>query len=242
MIEAKKSRYFNYVFHIYNRWLLRRSFNQVTLSKDSYEPENKHGCIYMLNHSSWWDALILLYLNKTVLEADGIAMMGQEGLQRFPFFRKLGAFSIDTSSPGGIKSSLAYAAGQLARGKQLFIFPQGAETHLEKRPLRFFSGVAYLHEAVTEAPVVPILFYHGLFHHQLPDWYIHIGEPLVPDERWSRKDKTRYYETEMEKLLDNLKARVVEDRSDPFIPILRGRRGIGQTWSDLKAAVRGRSS
>lgn len=238
MIEARKSNAFTYFFHIYNRRLLRRSFHQIMLSKDSYQPINTQSCIYIVNHSCWWDGLIVFHLNQTILKIDGIVMMGREGLAKYPFFRKLGAFSVDTSSPGGIKTSLAYATRQLAAGKQLFMFPQGEETHLEKRPLRFFSGVAYLHQKLPEVPVVPILFYHGLFHHQLPDWYIHIGQPLMCDETCSKKEITRYYEAEVEQQLDSLKARVVSDSSESFTPILRGRKRIHETWGNLMAASR----
>jgi 1-acyl-sn-glycerol-3-phosphate acyltransferase len=124
MIAANKSRVFESLFYIYNRWLLRRSLRQILLRQDAYQPDKGTAGIYMINHSSWWDALILFYLNKTVMHVDAVAMMGEDGLRRFPFFRKLGAFSIDSSSRRDIKASLLYAKEQLAGGKSVFFFPQ----------------------------------------------------------------------------------------------------------------------
>ena len=98
MIEANKSAVFEAFFHIYNRWLIRRFFHQVLLTQEAYKPEQGKGSIYMLNHSSWWDSLMLFYLTKTVMNVDAVAMMEEEGLRRFPFFRKLGAFSINPAS------------------------------------------------------------------------------------------------------------------------------------------------
>ncbi|WP_416149621.1 lysophospholipid acyltransferase family protein [Salipaludibacillus sp. HK11] len=233
MIKANKKPLFENIFHSYNKYLLRRSFHQISLSKNSTVPTEKQG-IYLINHSSWWDSLILFYLNQEKLKLDAIAMMAEEGIERFPFFAKIGAFSVNPSSRKSLMESLHYASDQLHEEKHLFLFPQGEEVHLEKRPFNFFSGAAYLQESVSSTPVIPIVFYHGLFHHQLPEWFIHIGTPIEFDQETTRKEKTVVFEKQLEYELDYLKQMIIADQPKQFQTLLKGKQGIGHRWESLK--------
>ncbi|SER47109.1 lysophospholipid acyltransferase family protein [Salipaludibacillus aurantiacus] len=239
MIKAERKKAFEHIFHQYNRLLIKKSFNKVFITKNSYMPSSASGGLYLINHSSWWDGLFLFYLNQRLLKLDGIAMMGEDGLKRFPFFRKLGAFSVNPSSKRSLMESLTYASDELNRGKHLFLFPQGEETHLEKRPLSFFSGAAYLHDKNSDIPVIPVTFYHGLFHHQLPDWYIHIGKPLNMERDMNRHKKTKLFEDAVTFQLGELKQTVVNGQFKSFNVLLRGKQGIGQRWEYLKTWFKG---
>nr|WP_233254260.1 lysophospholipid acyltransferase family protein [Salipaludibacillus keqinensis] len=213
--------------------LIKRSFHQVSLTKSSSLPTQKRG-IYLINHSSWWDSLMLFYLNQKILKLDAIAMMAEDGMKRFPFFKKIGAFSVNPGSRRSLIESLSYAAEQLKNEKHLFLFPQGNETHLEKRPFNFFSGAGYLHDKAPSTPVIPVVFYHGLFHHQLPEWFIHIGEPITFPAQSSRKEKTYLFEKAAEHELEYLKKLVILDDPSKFRVLLRGKKGIGQHWEGFK--------
>ncbi|MFA9557967.1 lysophospholipid acyltransferase family protein [Evansella sp. AB-rgal1] len=232
MIKAKKSTSFEIVFSVYNKRLLRRHFHRICLMKHWDKPTNP--AIFLVNHSSWWDPLVLFYLNTSFLETDAIAMMSEEGLTRFPFFRKIGAFSISQTSRKSIIRSLNYASEQISEGKSVFIFPQGKEIHLEKRPLSFFSGAAYLSEKHPTIPVIPITFYHSLCHYQLPEWYITIGEAIrVPNFR-NRKEGTNEFEKRMESQLDELRVLVIEEKKDTFTTILQGKTGVSVKLEKFK--------
>ncbi|MGJ9382454.1 hypothetical protein [Salipaludibacillus sp. CF4.18] len=86
--------------------------------------------------------------------------------------------------------------------------------------------------------MIPIAFYHGFFHHQLPEWYVHIGQPLSIPKEVPRKDKTHYLEKETEILLDTLKTRVMADEPQLFNVLLEGKKGIGETWEAFKKHIR----
>ncbi|MBU9714745.1 lysophospholipid acyltransferase family protein [Evansella tamaricis] len=189
-----------------------------------------------MNHSSWWDSIILFYLNKTLLKVDGIGMMSLEGLTRFPFFRKIGAFSVDRSSIRSMIHSLQYASKELTNGKHLFLFPQGEELHIETRPLRFLSGASYLHEKNKNIPIIPITFYHSLVHHQLPEWYIHIGDKMsIPTT--TRKETTSLMESIMEKNLDWLREKAINEHPGTFKLLLKGKESFADKL-DLKRRLR----
>lgn len=237
MIKAEKNNLFIRLFHLYNRFLIGRSFHRLLLTKHSTLPSGEIGAIYLINHSSWWDSLILFYLNTSVFKMDAIAMMDEDGLKRFPFFRKIGAFSVDRHSAKSLVSSLKYASGELGSGKHLFMFPQGGEMHLEQRPYSFFQGAAYLHDLNPDLPVIPISFYHGFFHHQFPEWYIHVGEPLSFYNVSGRRAKTDFFEMEMERQVAGLKQLVMADKQEKFITLFKGRRGVGERWESLKKRI-----
>jgi 1-acyl-sn-glycerol-3-phosphate acyltransferase len=231
MIKAANNRQFEKLFHLYNKQLISKNFHGLYQLKNSVPPP-KNGAIIMVNHSSWWDPLMLFYLNHTLWHTDAVAMMDEAGLLRFPFFSKLGAFSVNSRSPRSVKYALDYASSRLREGKNVFLFPQGNEYPLEKRPLSFFGGAGYLKWRVPTAPVVPVVFYHGLFHEQRPEWFVHSALPLEGAPSWNRKRWTLEAEKIMTLELEFLKQAVLEGSS--FNPLLQGKIGFAQRWENTK--------
>ncbi|ADU32223.1 lysophospholipid acyltransferase family protein [Evansella cellulosilytica] len=232
MIKAERSVLFEHMFSVYNKHLLRKHFHCIYLARRG---EKRAGpAIYLVNHSSWWDPLVLFYLNHAVLKENAVAMMSEDGLTRFPFFRKIGAFSVNRQARKSIMTSLQYASEQLKEGKSVFLFPQGEEVHIEKRPLTFFSGAAYLVEKQPSLPVIPISFYHSFFHHQLAEWFISIGKPISIPQRATRKEITALFEKKMTFELDHLRTLAMTEQIDDFQLILHGKSGISEKLESCK--------
>lgn len=232
MKKAANNEVFEHLFHLFNQKLIQRHFHSIYLSDYSAALPQKSSII-IVNHSSWWDPLMLFYLNQSTWKLDALAMMNEEGLNRFPFFQKLGAFSVDPKSPRSIFKSLNYAAEELQRGRHIFIFPQGREAALEKRPLEFFNGAGYLKHKIPTAPVIPVTFYHGLFHHQKPEWFIHTGSPITGAPSWDRKKWTEIMEGRVTQDLNNLRNDVLQEKQT-FSPLLLGSQGISANWEKFK--------
>ncbi|ADH99714.1 lysophospholipid acyltransferase family protein [Salisediminibacterium selenitireducens] len=241
MIEAARDPKFVKLFHVYNLHLLKKSFHHIGLSKTSIHPDRiPDSSLFLINHSSWWDPLLLFYVNEVWLKKDGIAMMDQNGLERFPFFRKLGAYSIDASNRRAILTSLKYTARKLDQGTSVFLFPQGKETHIDQRPLDFMPGASFIQEKSPHVKVVPISFYHHFFHHQRPEWFVHIGEPLSFRPDLSKTERTAYYEERMTAQLDVLKETAMDNDDDAFVTLLRGKPGVGDRLETFTSAVKRR--
>ena len=64
-------------------------------------------------------------------------MMDEPGLKQYPFFRKLGAFSINREQPKEIVQSLRYSKKLIDQNMPVWLFPQGEIQHQEIRPLEF---------------------------------------------------------------------------------------------------------
>ncbi|TRZ39727.1 acyl-phosphate glycerol 3-phosphate acyltransferase [Niallia circulans] len=220
MIYAKKDVVFNKFFSIFNKRLLAYSFDKIYWQASSKLPSGPY--IFVCNHSSWWDGLIYFQLTKTVIQQDLYIMMHEQGLKQFPYFKKLGAFSIDRSSPKETIKTMRYAEMLLNKGKSVWVFPQGDEYHLEKRPLQFQPGALYLQEKVPEIPVIPVCFYYSFAHKRKPEVWIKAGNPLFSTDLPGvlRQEKTLSLEKKCTDALDELKGEVISEKTKHFVNLL----------------------
>lgn len=96
MIRAVKSKPFNRIFALYNHYyLLRRRFRSFTLTgsldpqvdiRDNSPIEATRPVIYFMNHSSWWDGLLLYHAARQTSRGDHYVMMEEQQLQQYAFF------------------------------------------------------------------------------------------------------------------------------------------------------------
>lgn len=96
MIRAVKSKPFNRIFALYNHYyLLRRRFRSFTLTgsldpqvdlRDNSPIDPNRPVIYFMNHSSWWDGLLLYHAARQTSRGDHYVMMEEQQLQQYAFF------------------------------------------------------------------------------------------------------------------------------------------------------------
>ncbi|WP_406686904.1 lysophospholipid acyltransferase family protein [Rossellomorea vietnamensis] len=223
MIEPKKSKRFQQLLSGYLTYQLKKHFYRVWIEdqRDSFQQGSGH--LVLANHSSWWDGLIVFYLNHHVIKEDSFAMMSQKGMEDFPFFRKIGAFSVNPYSPKDLITSLKFAEKCLQEKKTVWIFPQGMEEHLEKRPLSFMSGPGYLYERNAEILVTMVTFYYTFRHDQRPELFIRIGrENLDRSQLSTREEVTGHLRMGMETRLDGLKKDIIHENISSFELLLKG--------------------
>ncbi|WP_322924014.1 lysophospholipid acyltransferase family protein [Paenibacillus campi] len=184
MIAANKSAAFEHMFVRYNDWyLLRRNFHSFMMQGQLDVVPAGQPAVYMMNHSSWWDGLLVYHALKRTSSAEHYMMMEQRQLERYRFFGKIGAFSIDKDSPVDIRQSMRYGGQLLSLGHRVWIFPQGEIRHLDTRPLGFRSGISLLlRQSSVHIPVIPVTLYYGLFQHSRLQAGLMIGQPIV--EQW----------------------------------------------------------
>lgn len=223
MIQAKKSALFERAFALYLMPSIHRSFSHL-YGRNIRPP--KGPALIISNHSSWWDGLLFFFLNRRVWNLDVHIMMHEHGLKEFPFFRRLGAFSIDRSNPKDILASLRYAENLLKQGKTVILFPQGDEYHLETRPLEFHTGVLYLMEKCPEIPLVPVRFYYSMRRDKHPEVWIDQGDSLTLDDipAGTRHERTLWLQERETAALDQLKKEVLNENYGEFQEMLKRRR------------------
>ncbi len=178
VIPMAESLMFKRLFRPYAMWLFRRRFDAVYF-KGEYRPGSLDSTVWYMNHYTWWDALIPFLLNELLHKQNLLAIMDEVQVRKYPFFRKLGAFSVDRSNPRKAVQSLKYAADCLTQEQMgLYIFPQGAIRPEMERPIKFESGLAWLYQSCPSIDFVPIATTMNTRFSDKPRLYIRSGIPI----------------------------------------------------------------
>ncbi|WP_010192095.1 lysophospholipid acyltransferase family protein [Bacillus sp. m3-13] len=221
MIPAKKSKRFDYFFHQFNKRFLRFHFKGIYYAKGEHASLPPSPALYIVNHSTWWDSLVVFHLNQVVTKQESYVMMHEKGIREFPFFRKIGAFSVNRDNPKDIVRSMNYAKERLKDGKTLWLFPQGDEKHLEIRPLGFLPGAVHITKN-TAIPIVPVCLYYTFTGERKPEVYIKVEDPVYYSQLAgnSSKEKNQSLEDRYTILLDKVKQDVIQQTTSHYQSLL----------------------
>ncbi|MBM7647882.1 1-acyl-sn-glycerol-3-phosphate acyltransferase [Bacillus ectoiniformans] len=235
-MKSRKNAFFIRFFRPYVKFLLKKHFYRVHINDQAWS-STKGSKLFLPNHSNWWDGLVIFYLNEAVTKQDSYSMMSEDGLKQFPFFGKIGAFPV-SDSPKKLLASLKYAIELIKEEKSIWIFPQGKEEHLEKRPFHFMNGPAYLIDKQPGIEVYPIAFYYTFMHDQKPELFIKIGT-AVNGEKLAHKEKNQITEEladRLERLVDEVREHAMEGERSHYRILVNGRKTISewlQWWKQL---------
>jgi 1-acyl-sn-glycerol-3-phosphate acyltransferase len=183
MISAAKSRWFNAWFARHARSRIRHTFGRVEIAGLEAARAAAAGAplLVVANHSTWWDALVALYVSELLLRCDGYAMMDAANLRRVPFFRRVGAFGVDLDDPADGARAIRHAVRLLdAPGRVLWIFPEGRERS-PFAPLELRPGAAQIARVAKRALVVPVGLRYVFGGAEHPELWISLGRPLARD-------------------------------------------------------------
>jgi 1-acyl-sn-glycerol-3-phosphate acyltransferase len=199
-IPARESRWFIAGFRWYVKWLFARRFDQIWI-RQSYFPASDHRTIYYLNHTSWWDGLIPLLLNEFRFKQSARAVMEDRQMRDFPFFSRIGAFSIDRANPRSALKSLRYGMDHLRQpGRCLFIYPEGKLYPQEQSPATFEGGLAWMigqFKDLSNLNIVPIGIYSHLMDADRPTLLLNIASSLSLSTQDARADIQQQLEEQL---------------------------------------------
>lgn len=145
MIKAQKHKFFDFIFLKYLYKIFKSNFHSVNviefenLKMQLDKLDKTKNIIFIQNHSYWWDGFIAYILNEKYFGYNYYVMMLEKQLKKFTFFKRIGAFSIEPTSPKSIIESINYAVDLLNnditndktnnkhdnKRNSLLIFPQG---------------------------------------------------------------------------------------------------------------------
>lgn len=252
MIPAAKSVPFRRLFALYQSlYLFPRHLHGVYLWGE-LEPEagaaagaggvGKLPVVYAANHVSWWDGLVLFQLTERLTQSDPYILMDEKGLREYPFFRRLGAFSVNRDQPRDTLASLAYAETKLRAGHPLWIFPQSAITPPD-RPIEALGGIGHLLRRLGPAELRPVTLHYALGDHQKPAATVMAGEPIRRDwSELSRDEAAALVAGLLQRQLE-VHRRELTDRPLPdggrFRLALRGGRSTSDRYRGWKEGWRG---
>jgi 1-acyl-sn-glycerol-3-phosphate acyltransferase len=180
-----------------------------------YQPGHSSRTVYYLNHNSWWDGLIPLLLNECVFRQRARALMEDKQMRQYPFFNRLGAFSINLDHAGAALRSMRYAVATLQRDHaSLFIYPEG-EIKPAGTPLRFKKGLSWLHGRLPGVDFVPIAIHIHTRRYDKPELLLHAGPALSIPEDADIDSKNQLFEQQLAERIKHLKT-IDDPRSRGF--------------------------
>ena len=131
--------------------------------------------------------------------------MEDKQMRQYPFFKKIGAFSIDRDDPRKAITSLRYAVQSMKRERaSLFIYPEGKITPAGT-DMSFEGGLAWLHSKVPDVDYVPIGIYMHTIRHDKPELHLQIGEAVNADPASGNPEKTALFEDKLNQILRELR-------------------------------------
>ncbi|MDX1587234.1 MAG: lysophospholipid acyltransferase family protein, partial [Balneolaceae bacterium] len=155
----------------------------------------------------WWDGIIPLLLNEYRFHQKARALMEDRQMRAYPFFKKIGAFSINREDPRKAVTSLRYAVESMKRSHaSLFIYPEGKITPVGSA-MDFERGLAWLHSKLPEVDFVPLAIHMHTIRHEKPELHLHVGEPVNPIPEMSPERKTQLFERELDAMLEELRTK-----------------------------------
>lgn len=209
-IPAKESKFIIWFFDWYTRFLVWKRFRRVII-KQEYFPKKDSRTVYYINHNYWWDGLLPLYLNRKLFKQEARALMEDKQMCQYPFFSRIGAFSINLENPRSSVQSLRYAVESMKRKHScLFIYPEGKLMPVSDFKPEFKEGLSWLFQKLDSVDFVPVAFYIDHSRDNKPDLHISIGESVNRYSLTDKEELTSQLEESLHRILSKLKKDLVE--------------------------------
>jgi 1-acyl-sn-glycerol-3-phosphate acyltransferase len=235
------------LFLLYLQWYVPKHFHALRVAHAERFPSSAHPLICCINHASWWDPLVILLLSKQLAPGRfAHAPMEAEALQHYGFFRRIGAFPVDNTSPRAGAQFLRQAAAILSRPEAiLWMTPEGRFTDARQRPILWKPGTAALTRHLDSCTVVPLAVEYTFWDERLPEVLCSIGEPMVfsSADRESTAERTQRLEAAMMVMQDELVTRALKRDGTLFTTVFSGSAGVGifyDLWRRMKSTMTGK--
>ena len=201
MIKAAHAGWFEQIFRLYIVRLLKKSFAGMYIYGDIPVTLPQIPVVLVPNHTTWWDGFFVYLLNAKVFKRPLYLMMGEEQLQSFRFFTKVGAYSVPLESRKGMMDSLRYTIELLSERNEppplICLFPQGELLSWFRRPLGFRRGLEWiLARYPGDINLIPLAIKAEFGAEQRPEVFFLFGKnhviagPEFPGIQWLEKEET----------------------------------------------------
>jgi 1-acyl-sn-glycerol-3-phosphate acyltransferase len=234
MIETRHQRWAHFIFRSYLHRLFRRNFHSIHLLGEIPEHRTDQPVLLLPNHSSWWDGFFIYLVNQKIFKRPIYLMMLESQLKNYPFFTRVGAFSIDPQRPKSVMSSLNYSRKLLdlpvSPAPLVCLFPQGELRPNFVRPLGLENGYKWIVSKVTKPLTIITLGIRIEFlDHQLPEVFFQFGKVATGDiQETASKNMV---EKSLCGLLDSIHQEILS--GDKGTSIITGSSSINDKWDSF---------
>ena len=241
LIPAGKWPLIERYFMSYTRHYIQRSFHAVHVqgALPRFDDDGRTPLLVCMNHSSWWDVMLGLYIEQKLFGWEWYAVMDARQLLRYKFFARLGVIGVDRTSLSGAREFLTYA-NTLLKGKRrsLWMTPQGEMLSNYARPVTFQPGMGHLAGSLGEFYFTRVVLHYEYWDERLPEAFVSLSpveRVCIGEGGFDRKRWTRAQELALTAQMDTLLADVQSRDHAAFQTVLRGRVGISPTYDAIRA-------
>lgn len=235
-------------FEVYVRFYLRRNFHGLHLLKQAdLDRLAGYPLLVCVNHPSWWDPLIGLYLSQRFFKArQQYAPIAAKGLAKYRFFERLGFFGIDTHRRAGSARFLRIGETVLSHPNgALWVTPQGDFTDVRHRPVTIEPGVGHLAHRLGRFAMLPLALEYTFWNERFAEAFACFGQPvLVSNGREHRASEwNQKFAAALETTQDALSTLVQMRDPGLFESLIKGGAGVGGVydfWRASKARLQGK--
>jgi hypothetical protein len=236
------------LFARYCGYYLRRHFHRLYLLEPSPLTELEGVPVLIcLNHPSWWDPLIAVYLSQHLFASRRhYGPIDSTAMGKYKFFERLGFFPVTPETREGAFRFLQIGRAALSTADcALWVTAQGHFEDVRVRPTRFQSGVGHLARTSSRFVMLPLALEYSFWRERTPEAFACFGEPIEVTNGHSRSalDWTRTFALAVESTQDSLAERVKSGQESQFRELLSGTAGVGgvyDIWRAAKSYARGR--
>ncbi|MCW5551977.1 MAG: lysophospholipid acyltransferase family protein [Verrucomicrobiae bacterium] len=238
------------LFSWYSRRYLQRHFHSFRVSKTVQSPANLHvPLVVYSNHASWWDPLVGLLLARECFPGKSVfAPMDAAALERYGFFKRLGAFGVEQGTRRGAAQFLLAARSILQQAENiLWLTPQSRFADARERPVGFKPGIGHLPNRLPHLQFLPVGIEYVFWEERLPEILIRFGElyeTRADEMQLAPQVWTEFFAGKLEETQDALATEARQRNPDTFCCLLRGKSGVNviyDRWRALKSRWRGQT-
>lgn len=214
---------------------LRRQFDRVRLWGDvaRLAIPRARPLVFAMSHASWWDVLVGYHLARA-LDVESYGPMDEAQLRRYRILTRIGVYSVDRFSAGGLRAFLRYTMDLLDGPRAVWITPQGEIGSAWRRPVRFQDGIGHLVARVPGVSVIPVAILYEFLEEPRPEVLVKLGaaRPFTPGD--DPHAITRVLERDLEGELDALQAALLERELAGFSTLLEGRTSVSAVYDRVR--------
>ncbi len=235
-------------FEVYVRFYLRRNFHGLhLLSLADLDQLAGYPLLVCVNHPSWWDPLIGLYLSQRFFKTrQQYAPIAAVGLAKYRFFERLGFFGIDPATRSGAARFLRIGETALSHPNgALWVTPQGEFTDVRKRPVTVEPGVGHLAHRLRRFAMLPLTLEYTFWNERFAEAFACFGEPIFVDDgrEHTPSEWNQGFAAALEATQNVLSERVQRRDVKLFESLIQGGAGVGgvyDIWRACKARLQGK--
>lgn len=233
------------LFRWYSHGYAAKHLHAVRILRAAPPPKDIDGpLIVVMNHPSWWDAILNFILSGLWHGRVDWGPMEASALAKYKFLSRAGLFGVEAGSARGAVEFLRTAVAILADQRAtLWMYAQGRFADVRERPLTFRSGVGHLAERLGSGTILPVAIEYTFWDERTPEALVAFGTPLSCGGDRSARDWTSDIAKELQRTQDVLAAAAITRDPKRFDVLVRGRAGVGgvyDLWRRAKSFVRGR--